>query len=92
MIPKQVYQCSGTIIDNFWVLSAAHCCEGVERVTAVFGEGNYWENDEGEFALESTQMFNHPDYGDYSDGNSHNTDYCLIKFPTDILAQVNEDT
>ena len=46
---------------------------------AFFGEWRSNENEPETFVVTSTTLFNHPDYLDSSDGNSQNTDYCLIK-------------
>ena len=82
--------CSGTIIDNNWVLSAAHCCLGRETPapTATFGEGRLNVVDPGQFKLESNAMFIHPEYLNGTDGSFENSDLCLIKFDNDILSMV----
>ena len=50
---------------------------------AFFGEWRSNENEPETFVVTSTTLFNHPDYLDSSDGNSKNTDYCLIKVFTE---------
>jgi len=83
---NQGSQCGGTIIHNHWVITAAHCCENMVRVSSNFGQGNQGEFEAGEFALEASVIINHPDYTDGSDGSLQNMDYCLLKFDDDIIA------
>ena len=42
-------QCAGTIIDNRWILTAGHCCDGRVKVTIAFGQHDKDQNDPGEF-------------------------------------------
>ena len=67
---------------------AAHCCEGEKTITARFGEYDTDDDDEA-LTMKSSQIFIHPEYGQTSDGDPDNSDWCLVKFDDSIL-QANE--
>jgi secreted trypsin-like serine protease len=61
-------RCGGTIIDEQWIMSAAHCVDGYEDQAASFGikvgTFDYNDNNEtGEVVFNVSQIFKNPQYG-----------------------------
>lgn len=71
--------CGGSILNDRWIISAAHCCRSAVKMIAVVGNFNRNEPDDGQFEVTSRSMFIHPQY---QSGNGMDWDACLIKVPS----------
>ena len=75
--------CSGTIIDDRWILTAAHCCEDMAEFQLFFGDHvrDTWGETGGteQFMIADTVII-HPD----RDPDASNFDACLLRTPEPI--------
>ncbi|CAG5113546.1 Oidioi.mRNA.OKI2018_I69.chr2.g7642.t1.cds [Oikopleura dioica] len=76
------YTCGGTVVDNHWVVSAAHCCVGMRTIYGTFSDLRTNRNEENEYTLEADHFLVQPKYGNGNNGY----DICMIHFSEDIIA------
>ncbi|KAF2364200.1 Serine proteases trypsin domain [Trinorchestia longiramus] len=56
------YFCSGSIIDNEWVLTAGHCLHKAKRVEVVAGAQNIHQHEDSQISIVSTELYPHEHY------------------------------
>ncbi|XP_062619239.1 ovochymase-like, partial [Saccostrea cucullata] len=72
--------CGGTILNSFWILSAAHCFEYFLKSELLIrvGDLNSKVTDSYEGTFEIEEIYIQPEYIIYDDGSLHN-DIALLK-------------
>lgn len=76
--------CGATIIDNRWVLTAAHCVErypnSYSRYTLAFGSYRKSSKDTGEIRMNPDRIIMHPSYN----SRTLDYDYALFRLPSSL--------
>ena len=78
-------KCSGTIIDDRWILTAAHCCEGMAEHTLFIGDhqnGIFDETGTEQIMIADTVVI-HPERANIKK-HHNNFDACLLRTPRSI--------
>ena len=75
-----LYQCGGSILNEEWILTAAHCLNRMKFVMITLGDLHRTDIEPGEINLISTDFFIHPDFDQIKMTN----DIALIRLPKSI--------
>ena len=81
---NEAYLCGAAVINERWLLTAAHCLKGVNDPTSIiayFGDHDIFELDPNEFSMHPSLIVVH---GNYQMKSSRDNDFALLKLPSPL--------
>lgn len=86
LITDNTYRCGASLINNYWIVTAAHCLEmSLRRLTATFGEHDIEKKEGSEVTIGALKAIKHPKYDEAGNRFEFDYDIGLIKLKSPVI-------